>query len=158
MITAQQIKTRVSGIYGPMVKRFGPKFWRSGRRNGQLRTPGQDIPFTKPELPVWVMDRVGFNAIPCRYCGGPIDALSLSLDHDWPAARGGSLGLENLAECCAQCNRIKGGLTGVEFTQLLVFLDKLNIAAKADIVGRLKVGAMGARLRYFGKSAESAGE
>lgn len=153
MITPQQIKIRVHGIYCPMVKRFGPKNWKSGKRAGLLRVAGQVVPFTEAQLLDWLMARIGLNAIPCPLCGVPIDALSVSLDHIVPASRGGSLGLDNLTPCCAQCNRTKGSLTSIEYRALLALLDELNPLAKADVLNRLKMGAMGARLRYFGKKA-----
>jgi len=46
---------------------------------------------------------------------------------------------------------MKGGLTSDEYRSWITFIETLHPAAKADLVGRLKSGAMGKRLRYYGK-------
>lgn len=146
------LKTRVHGLYSAMKKRFGPKYWASGPRKGQLREPGQELPFTEQEF--LYVAQVAFpdnRAIPCTYCRTPIDAFSASWDHERPVSRGGSLQLSNLEPICDTCNRVKGSLIGWEFRELLDWLDTLQPAAQQDVLSRLKAGAMGLRLRYYGK-------
>lgn len=63
-------------------------------------------------------------------------------------ARGGSLELANLRGCCDACNRLKGKLLPGEFKALLGLIVQLPEAARSDIVGRLKAGSMGVRLRF----------
>lgn len=153
MISDKQAKARVHGIYGRMKARFGPKKWGSGKRKGQLRDPGRELPFTEAELREWIISQVGYGGIRCPYCGVPMDILCVSLDHDVPVAQGGSLGLENLTLCCELCNRIKGSIAGAEFRRLREFISTLAIASQADIVSRLRMGAMGLRLRFHKKGA-----
>lgn len=119
-----------------------------------MREPGQDLPFSEAEL-VRCME-LAFPlgcAVPCPYCGTAIDALSASLDHAMPITRGGSLGLENLTAICAMCNRLKGALTPSEFKELMQWVLRQEWAAQTDILGRLKAGGMGMRMRYYGKRA-----
>ena len=145
------LKTRVHGLYNGMVKRHAPKMWKSGARKGQQRVPGVQLPFTEAELLAGV-ERAFPNgsARSCPYCNSPIDAFTATLDHEIPLARGGSIGMENIAAICATCNRLKGGLTPIEFRSLLQWIKEQHPAAGADIIGRLKSGAMGMRLRYYG--------
>ncbi len=152
-MSEKEIQQRIKKMHGLMLRRFGPKFWKSGKRNGQLREPGMTVPFSAAELHSWVMAEVGIYASPCPFCGTPIDALSLSLDHDVPASRGGSLVLDNLVCCCLKCNKLKGSLTGDEFRGFMLYVRDLAPAAQSDILTRLNAGAMGMRLRYFGRKA-----
>lgn len=147
----QNVKARVHGLYGPMKKRLGPKYWKRGKREGQLRDPGQELPFSEPELLEWMWEKIGTRAQPCPFCGRPIDILSASLDHDVPVSRGGSVGLNNLVLCCPICNRTKGALTGAEFRAFMAFVLKMDVPAQYDIIGRLKAGAMGMRMRYYSR-------
>lgn len=136
-----------------MKKRFAAKYWKSGRRKGRVREPGRELPFDKDEFRAWLSRRIGFQAMPCPYCGAPIDVLSLYLDHDIPVNRGGSLSLKNLSPLCRDCNTVKGELTGREFRALLDGLRTFHPAAQKDIMRRLRAGAMGVRLRFFPKSS-----
>ena len=148
------LKTRVHGLYSGMTKRFAPKYWASGKRKGQLRQIGLQVPFCEADLLRWMEKRFPLDGVrPCPYCGAAIDSLSASLDHAQPISRCGSLGLDNLDAICEPCNRLKGALTSAEFKELRQWIDRQNIAAAEDIVGRLKAGAMGMRLRYYGKRA-----
>ena len=144
------IKTRAHGLYRAMVLRFGPKYWKSGKRQGQMRVPGQNLPYSEPELLEWLTGQFSSGVRSCPYCGAPIDALSASLDHKQPLTRGGYLFLSNLEAICAACNRLKGGLTPAEFRELMEWVYRQAPAAQQDVIGRLKLGAMGARLRFHG--------
>jgi 5-methylcytosine-specific restriction endonuclease McrA len=151
-MSEKQILARNKKMYGLMVRRFGPKYWKSGRRQGVLRDPGRTLPFTAADLHSFVMRKVGEKAVPCPFCDVSIDALNLSLDHDVPTSLGGSIGLDNFVVCCQKCNRAKGQLTGNEFSELLLFIRiNLSQAAHDDILLRLGTGAMGMRLRYYGR-------
>jgi len=153
--TVSPLKKRVHGIYSAMKLRFGPKYWKNGKRKGQLRVPGQDLPFSEAELLAGMeMAFPDGCAIYCPYCSSPIDSLSATLDHEIPIARGGSLGLENIGPVCASCNGLKGGLTPIEFRSLWLWILEQHPAAGADLCQRLRTGAMGMRLRYFGKKAK----
>ena len=143
----KEIRSRIFKMHKLMAKRFGPKFWKSGRRKGQLRDPGRELPFNREQLLDWMIRTVGYGAKQCPYCHAPIDALSAGIDHDRPTSRGGDLGLGNLTVCCQTCNRAKGGLTSDEFKRLSLLLDDFEPAARQDIVSRLKTGSMGIRLR-----------
>ena len=148
------LKTRVHGLYSGMVLRHGPKLWKSGKRKGTERVPGIELPFSESELLAGMERAFPDESVrSCPYCSAPIDAFTATLDHEIPLTRGGSLGMGNIGAICATCNRLKGGLTPGEFKSLLLWMEKQHPAARADIEQRLKAGAMGMRLRYFGKKA-----
>lgn len=151
MLTTQQFNTRAKSLYDGMKSTFRARYWRSGKRAGMVRVPGRELPFDLEDLRRHLGKRIGLNAKPCTYCGAAIDILSLSLDHEDPVSRGGSLALDNLTECCADCNRLKGPLTREEFEQLLAFLRQLPAAAQTDLRRRLNAGAMGVRNRFFAR-------
>lgn len=82
----------------------------------------------------------------CAYCKMPL-GLDVSIDHQAPIARGGSLGLWNLVACCRPCNKAKGQLSRPEFEQLLELLKDFHPAAQQDVLRRLRAGGK----RYEGK-------
>src|SRR6202050_4784748 len=47
----------------------------------------------------------------CQFCGKPLPASELTLDHVVPRSRGGSSTWENLVACCYRCNNRKGDRT-----------------------------------------------
>lgn len=155
MLTTQQFNARTKSLYDGMKSTFRARYWRTGKRAGMVRVPGRDLPFDLEDLRRHLAKRIGLNAKPCTYCGAAIDILSLSLDHQDPVSRGGSLALDNLIECCADCNRLKGPLTAEEFTDLLAFLRGLPAAAQTDIRQRLKAGAMGIKNRFMGRGTKA---
>ena len=157
MLTKHQFDLRCASLYRGMQSRYRPRYWKSGRRQGQLREPGREIPFDVSDLGQFLGGRIGLNAKPCPYCGTAIDILTLSLDHKIPSSRGGSLGLENLTECCADCNRLKASLTEAEFEALLAFSNALAPAAQTDLRQRRKAGAMGIRQRFIKGRGDDAG-
>jgi hypothetical protein len=146
------LKTRVHGIYSAMTKRFGPKYWKSGKREGSLREPGQNLPFGELELLAWMEERFpGGSAHSCPFCRVPIDAFICTLDHAIPISRGGLIGLVNIDPVCPLCNALKGEMTPIEYRSFLDWMEEQHPAAQADIVKRLRTGGMGMRLRYYRK-------
>jgi hypothetical protein len=51
----------------------------------------------------------------CVYCGAPLTAETLTVDHVIPRCRGGSNEAANKAPACADCNQEKGPLTAREY-------------------------------------------
>ena len=151
MITEQQMRKRLTGVYHTMKKRFGRKYWNSGSRRGMIRVTERNLPFQKEEFIAWAMKHVGLTAVPCPYCGAPIDGLSFECDHGIPASAGGSVGLDNLIPCCSRCNRMKAALTSDDFRKLRAFIPQLSPSGQVDLERRLCSGAMGIRLRHFAK-------
>ena len=47
----------------------------------------------------------------CQYCGKSFSKNELTIDHVLPRSMGGKSTWENVACCCAKCNRKKGGRT-----------------------------------------------
>jgi hypothetical protein len=70
----------------------------------------------------------------------------MTLDHDIPLHGGGTNEFPNLVPCCADCNTIKGKLTGAQYLLFRKLLRQLPPKAEADILQRLRSGAMGMRL------------
>jgi 5-methylcytosine-specific restriction endonuclease McrA len=140
----------VKDRYRAMVKRFGEKKNKKGAVIRQARL----VPFTLDEFMVWFRYRLGGDLqchTDCVYCARTLTITTLRVDHDIPVDRGGSLGLSNLLECCDDCNRIKGSLTGEEYVALLRGLKTFPEAARKDITRRLKMGSGFQRLRYFNR-------
>src|SRR5579884_1562719 len=149
MITQQQFMQRTGVLYDSMGKRFRARHWKSGKRAGRVRVPGQQVPFTKEQFRAWAIETIGYQAKPCPYCSAPIDVLNMSIDHRVPVSRGGSLELSNLDAICADCNRLKGALTGKEFRAFLDGMRTFTPDAQRDVFKRLKAGGMGLRNRFF---------
>jgi len=133
------VRTRIHGIYSALKRRVGAKHWQSGKRKGQLRQVGEELPFSEAELFRWYDAQ---TLTRCPFCLQPIDALSASIDHMTPLSRGGSLGLDNLECICELCNRIKGGLTRSEFAELSEWMMRIEPLAHADLVRRLRAAPM----------------
>jgi hypothetical protein len=155
MISQSQFMQRTGVLYDSMCKRFRAKHWKSGKRAGSVRDPGREVPFTKEQFRSWAMQEVGYQAKPCPYCSRPIDVLNMSPDHRIPVSRGGSLALSNLDAICADCNRLKGALTGKEFGAFLDGMRTFPVDAQRDIFKRMRAGAMGLRNRFFDRKSKS---
>lgn len=138
MLTTKQFNDRCDRLFDNMKTRFAARYWKSGKRQGMLKTPARDLPFDRYDMRTFMAKQVGLNAIPCLYCGCAIDILSLTLDHITPVSRGGGLGFDNLGPACAGCNREKGELTQEEFLALRDFLRTLVPAAQSDVQKRLR--------------------
>lgn len=117
----QAFHTRTGSIHSSMVGRFKQKL----NKNGRMIRVGRIVPFSLAEFRRWLLDQLGGKpegSTRCAYCGTPLFADSLRIDHKIPASRGGSLDLSNLACSCDRDNRMKGQLTDSEFRALLVTL------------------------------------
>jgi hypothetical protein len=143
----QAFQTRSRNLYHAMAGRFKERRWMSGKRQGMVKTPGRDLPFTVDEFRRWFLNQIGGKPEgcgQCSYCNRPIYSENLSPDHMIPVSRGGSLALDNLAACCLECNGAKGALTADEFIHFKGALDSLlqkgHLAPDAytDIWGRMK--------------------
>jgi Restriction endonuclease len=55
----------------------------------------------------------------CAYCGGPMAPGEITADHITPRKRGGTTKRENIAACCAPCNRAKGSMTTKAFMKAI---------------------------------------
>ncbi len=155
IIKKVSLKTRVHGVYSAMAKRFGPKYWKSGKRKGNLREPSQNLPFGELELFAWMEERFPNGSVHgCPFCRVPIDAFSCTLDHSIPISRGGLIGLVNIDPICPLCNALKGEMTPIEYRSFLDWMEEQHPAATADLVKRLRAGGMGMRLRYYGKGSK----
>ena len=58
----------------------------------------------------------------CHYCGKPVGAEALTMDHVVPVARGGLSAKGNVVPACEACNKSKKCLTPAE--QILAELEK----------------------------------
>lgn len=151
MLTVADFNKRCDRLFDNMRGRFKATYWKSGKRSGRLRRPARPLPFDRYDLRKFMAKKIGLNAMPCPYCGRPIDILSLHLDHIVPVSRGGELSLDNLDPACDTCNREKGELTAEEFLALRGFLRTLSPAAQADVQKRLR-GSSRFMPRYEKKS------
>jgi 5-methylcytosine-specific restriction endonuclease McrA len=50
----------------------------------------------------------------CHYCGKPVGAENLTMDHVIPVARGGRSTKGNCVPCCKECNNSKKAYTPAE--------------------------------------------
>lgn len=139
----QQIKTRAHGFYRGMVVRHKERLWKSGPRQGRVRVPGIQVPFSEADLLGWMKQAaVGGDIIKCPYCFIYLNwsHTESSVDHATPLSRGGGMGLDNLTPICKPCNAYKGSLTAEEYRHLRLHVSLLDPAAQKDIYQRLKSG------------------
>lgn len=146
---------RISSLYSTMTTRYAKDQYAllKKARVPVTRMGAQPLPFTRTEFFDWITARFPELVGKCAYCTRPLDYTEFHLDHIVPLARHGSWNLDNLGECCEDCNRIKGKLTGMEFRAFRAGMDTFPEVARRDVYGRLKTGAMAGRLRYFGGAA-----
>jgi 5-methylcytosine-specific restriction endonuclease McrA len=150
MITLQHFNAATARKRRDMASRLKEKLWQSGRRMGQVRRPARDLPFSLIEFRAWCMKRIGLGMVRCHYCPRPIDVLTFEPDHFMPLELGGGIGLDNLVECCEDCNRLKGAMPPDDFIAFMKFLEtQCSHYGRADITKRLRAGAMGIRQRHF---------
>jgi 5-methylcytosine-specific restriction endonuclease McrA len=90
----------------------------------------------------------------CPYTGELVTVRNFSVDHDVPISRGGTFWFENLRIVSQRGNELKGTLTRDEFTRLLEVLDAMELAAKQDVLRRLRAGGKMLRALGFAKRAE----
>jgi 5-methylcytosine-specific restriction endonuclease McrA len=132
-----------------MAKRLKPKYWRSGKRAGQLRSAGRSLPFSLEEFRAWCVKTMREQGNRCYYCPRPIDVLHFEPDHYVPLEYNGDIGLENLVAACEDCNRLKGATMPDDFIKLRSFLEHdISHLSAGDITKRLRAGSMGIRLQY----------
>jgi 5-methylcytosine-specific restriction endonuclease McrA len=137
MLFTEQFDQRVKELYSSQQALVRQKKWKSGKRQGMTRVPAQLLPFTRDQLRMVLWTFCGIQAVPCPYCGVPVDILSLTLDHVIPRGLGGSLGLENIKPCCKRCNQLKDKLMPDEFTELLGFLNRSSTHMRNNLESRL---------------------
>jgi 5-methylcytosine-specific restriction endonuclease McrA len=149
MISDRDFKDSTSQKRRKMTARLKEKLWRTGKRAGMVRRPARELPFSLEEFRAWTMQHVGMGMARCHYCPRAIDVLSFEPDHFVPLELGGGIDLDNLVPACEDCNRIKGAMPPHDFVALMNFLDsQISAVGRADIKKRLRVGAMGLRLRH----------
>jgi 5-methylcytosine-specific restriction endonuclease McrA len=153
---------RAQAQYNNMRYRFAEKRSKKTRKIIQI---GRPIPFTLSDFREWLLVQFGGRAdgvAKCRYCPRILTALDFQIEHVDPAKQGGSLGLENLAVACEECNRYKGELSEKAFDMLRQFIRVLqedNLLADAQLIEqRIKisgaVNSMRARLATTFKKKE----
>lgn len=114
-----QFTVRTGSIYGNMVSRFTEK----RNKNGRITRIGYTVPFTRDEFRAWLREQLGGDGgvRKCNYCQTFVSAADCVIDHKTPPNRGGSLGLDNLAVCCAPCNNCKGGMKAESYVAIRTF-------------------------------------
>jgi hypothetical protein len=124
----------------------------SGRRYANMRQRFGPLPFTLSRFREYLLDLLGDERgiTRCTYCLQPLDILCLQLDHRIPPkSQGGSIGIDNLAPCCAPCNAQKGELRGDAFRALLMLVNndprlaaigiaKFSEADRTNLLSRLQ--------------------
>lgn len=146
MIEIRQVTGRARQLYSDIKKRSEPTFWKNGRLKGRMRWAGVTVPYTSDEFAAWLLATIGCSAFLCPYCNAPLDALSMTLDHDYPLHGGGDNSFGNLVPCCSDCNTLKGKMPGAQYMLFRKLLRQLSPAAEADVLQRLRSGAKGMRL------------
>lgn len=145
MIDPKQVRERAQQLYADIKKRSKPKLWKSGHKKNRVRLPEVPVPYTSDEFASWLLTTIGCTCFLCPYCNAPLDVLSMTLDHNIPLRPGGNE-FPNLVACCADCNTLKGKVTGKGYMLFRELMRELQPADEADILKRLRSGAMGMRL------------
>lgn len=150
LMDARALRRRLDNVYSAMQTSAKPKFFKNGRRKGQLRTPGlMALPFTRQQLWDRIVAQVGNGATRCPYCvavGRNANLITLAncvLDHRIPKARAGKnstllevWSLDNLFACCEECNREKGSMTYDCFVELMSWTEALSDLMDATYLRR----------------------
>ena len=63
----------------------------------------------------------------CTFCGKPLKAGNVTLDHYYPKSKGGTYDVFNLVASCKQCNRLKGSRIPQDWESHLMSLFKKAI-------------------------------
>jgi 5-methylcytosine-specific restriction endonuclease McrA len=159
MIDLEQFKTRGKALWNSQQRMAATRYWKSGKRKGQVRVPAQTIHFTEQELLRWLWQAVGLSVIPCPYCSTPIDILNLVPDHIIPRALGGRFALDNMQCICPDCNQRKGQLSHAAFALLTEFIRReLAPVDQATLLSRLKAAHHGAAQRFNRPKAKPKGD
>lgn len=155
MITEKQFKDRVKALYASQKNMARARKWKTGKREGNIRTPGSVVEFTEAELYTVLAVKVGFNAVPCPYCRVPIDILSLTLDHIIPRSQGGTFTLANMQICCVDDNHRKGEMSHDAYAKLLSFAQRaFSSHDYSTLLKRLKAAHAGSMQR-FGRNRDA---
>jgi hypothetical protein len=147
MIEPKQVRERASKLFYDIKRRSAPTYWKSGRMKGRVNKPEVPVPYTSDEFAAWLLTTIGCNAFLCPYCNAPLDVLSMTLDHNVPLRPGGNE-LPNLVACCADCNTLKGKMIGKDYLQFRRLMRELSAPAEANVLARLRAGALGQRLLW----------
>jgi hypothetical protein len=150
MLTTNDFKKRAKALWKSQKTMASVRYWKTGKRAGTVRQEAALIEFTEHEFGVWLWKKIGLNAIPCPYCGKPIDILSLTPDHVVPRSAGGRFSLDNMLCMCKDCNERKGNLSARAFEAILKFLQKELAPYDQNILlSRLKSAHAGSPSRFF---------
>jgi 5-methylcytosine-specific restriction endonuclease McrA len=148
VIEPKQVRERASKLYYDIKRRSAPTYWKNGRMAGRMKWPGAPVPYSSETFATWLLTEIGCNAFLCPYCNAPLDVLSMTLDHSTPLAIGGDNEFSNLIPCCGDCNGLKHKLTGQEYLALRLALRTLPPNVEANVLARLRAGALGQRLLW----------
>jgi CRISPR/Cas system Type II protein with McrA/HNH and RuvC-like nuclease domain len=66
-----------------------------------------------------MISKGGMDLSVCMYCKTSLDEYSRTVDHLYPKSRGGKLSNDNKVPCCGDCNKLKGNMSVVEFSNAL---------------------------------------
>lgn len=128
----RELRKRIDKVYSAMKQRAKPRYWKNGKKAGQVRVPGLErLPFTSQDLWDWTIEWIGPGAIRCPYCeeiGRNAFLITIEdcvFDHKVPLLLGGSWDLSNLIPVCRDCNNIKGSMSYPFFIILMRELDKV---------------------------------
>lgn len=158
MLDTEQFKARANQLFESCRERWRKKLERELPKGVKLSIAPEDVlPFTRFEFHKWLWSQVGLQAVSCNYCRGPIDVLSLQLDHKTPLRRGGGTELSNLQCLCADCNRAKGAFTHDEFARLVHFMEGQGASFRDRLMGVLKMGGLGTQMKFFPQQKKAAG-
>ena len=73
----------------------------------------------------------------CRYCNTILLVNNMACDHVHPLSLGGNSTPANLQMICMRCNTRKGPLTDKEFSKILRWLSKQNLALAKYVLRKL---------------------
>lgn len=113
-------------------------------RDGTVLSAARELGFSLVEFRNWIRCLLGGvenGLVNCAYCNAILDLQTLQIDHRLPVSRGGSLGFENLAACCENCNLQKGEMSDAAFIALLNFIHTSHEFYSVDcenLLGRLQ--------------------
>lgn len=128
------MRERVYKVYSGMVSRAKPRYFKSGKRMGQVSRHGIDkLPFTREQLWKLALEQVGSGVILCPYCVAigrnafSIDLGNAVFDHKEPLAVTGITGwrIDNLVCICTDCNGIKGNMSYECFVALMQHIEAM---------------------------------
>lgn len=149
MIDVEQFKKRGKELWKSQQTMAAARYWKTGKRKGQIRVPAQEIEFDRTQFMRWLWRTVGLNAIPCPGCSTPIDILNLVPDHVVPRAIGGRFALDNMQCICKPCNQRKGEMTGEGFFLLVNrLIPQLSPYDRDVLWKRLLAAHHGSRQRF----------